>query len=33
MKTWEIIKEINGKTKLIKQKFPEKLIVNEKKHS
>ena len=32
-KTWEIIKEINGKTKIINNNIPEKLIVNGKKHS
>ena len=29
-KTWEIIKDIIGKTKMINNKLPEKLIVNEK---
>ena len=27
-KTWEMIKEIIGKTKMINNKLPEKLIVN-----
>ena len=29
-KTWEITKDIFGKTKMINNKLPEKLIVNEK---